>query len=44
MSAYDLFLDRCIDAYYEDAEDEVVLDDEWMIDAKIEQDLENFDE
>lgn len=41
-SAYDIFLDHCIDEYYEDAEEDVVQDDDWMIDAKIEQDLENF--
>lgn len=41
-SAYDSFLDKCVDDYYEDAEEDAVQDDDWMIDCYIEE-RESYD-
>ena len=44
-SAYDVFLDHCIDDYYSDDEEETEVDEEWKIDRYIEdQERESFDE
>lgn len=43
-SSYDVFLDHCIDEFYED-EDETEVDEEWKIDRYIEeQERESFDD
>lgn len=44
-SAYDSFLDKCVDEYYSDDEEETEVDEEWKIDRYIEdQERESFDE
>ena len=39
-SAYDIFLDEELEKYYEDAEEDVVDDDDWLIDQFIEHEIE----
>jgi hypothetical protein len=45
-SAYDIFLDHCIDEHYEDAEEDSVDDDDWMVDVFVEDQIEreSFDD
>lgn len=43
-TVYDLFLDHCIDEYYEDFEKESLEDQDWKVDVMIEKDLEDYDE
>jgi len=40
MTDHDLYLDRDLDDYYSDAEDEIVDDDDWLIDQFIEHEIE----
>jgi len=40
MTDYDLWLDRDLEDYYSDAEEDVVDDDDWMIDVYVERELE----
>jgi len=37
---YDVFLDKCVDEYYEDAEEDIVDDDDWKIDVYVEHEIE----
>jgi len=43
-TSFDIFLDHCVDEYYEDVEGEIVEDQDWKVDVMIEKDLENYDE
>jgi len=43
-TSFDIFLDHCVDEYYEDVEGEVVEDQDWKIDVMIEKELEYYDE
>ena len=43
-SAYDIFLDKCVDEFYEDDE-ETEVDEDWKIDRYVEeQERESFDD
>lgn len=42
--SFDIFLDHCVDEYYEDVEEENLEEQDWKIDVMIEKDLEDFDE
>ena len=45
MTDYDLWLDKDLDDYYSDDEEETEVDEEWKIDRYIEdQERESFDE
>lgn len=39
-SAYDVFLDRELDDYYSDAEEDITEDNDWMIDVFVEHEIE----
>lgn len=43
MSDYDAFLDKCVDEYYEDAEEDVLDDWDWKIDVYVEQQENLYD-
>lgn len=42
-TSFDIFLDHCVDEYYEDSEEEFVDDDDWKIDKLIEDQIRSED-
>jgi len=40
MTDHDLWIDRDLDDYYSDTEEDIVDDDDWMIDVYVEKELE----